>query len=83
MDRKRQGYEVGMGVLGGGRVRKREPTHYKKLSLLCRNCNHIIAAGQHEIHPNGTKYKSHPVPKISIGSGREMARKRPVIDKLA
>lgn len=31
--------------------------------------------------PNGTKYKSHPVPKVSTGSGRNL-RKQPVNDKL-
>lgn len=34
------------------------------------------------IHPNGTKYKSHPIPKISIEGARETISEWPVMNKL-
>lgn len=65
----------------GGRGQEEGDHSLQKPFLLCRNCNHVIAAGQC-IHPNGTKYKSHPVPKVSFRSAREMIRKWPVLNKL-
>lgn len=66
----------------GGRVKKRETTHYRNLSFFTRTVPTWWLLVSASMHPNGTKYKSHPVPKISIGSAREMIRKWPVINKL-
>lgn len=68
--------------MGWGSSEEEGDIHYKNCPFPVGTVTTLIAAGQRSIHPNGTKYKSHPVPKISSGSAREMIRKQTVIDKL-